>query len=302
MSLIDKLKGILFDEEVEEIPKIKKDIKVESKRVETIEEENPIREIKIPKEEVSKEISKPESNFTFPIDFDDDEIEDEPKTKFEEPKIRFEEHKIRYEETKRNIRKEKVQPSRDYSSFLNRKDDKKQFKPTPIISPVYGILDQNYKKEDVIVKKEVLRKPNELSLEEVRKRAFGSLEDDIERNLVCDIIKDEEIEQPKMQEEIAKEEIIVEEPVDKNKTIGELIEEDSLSIDIPKIESIKEDEEEYNNSEVFEEPKNSIEDLLDREEEIEENDEEIEEVEDEIDEEEADLFSLIDSMYEEKGE
>ena len=299
MSLIDKLKGILFDEEIEEIPEIKKDIRVETKRVEPVEEENPIREIKIPKEEIiSKEYTKTEPSFTFPIDFDDDEIEDEPKTRFEEPKIR-------YEEPKKSIKKEKVQ-TRDYSSYLNRKDDKKQFKPTPIISPVYGILDQNYKKEDVIVKKEILRKPNELSLEEVRKRAFGSLEDDIEQNLVCDIIKDEDIEQPKIQEDIIKEEIIkdeiiVEEPVDKTKTIGELIEEDSLSIDIPKIESIKDDVDEYNNSDDFEEPKNSIDDLLEREEEM-QDEIIIEQDEEEIDEEEADLFSLIDSMYEEKGE
>ena len=168
MSLIDKLKGILFDEEIEEIPEIKKDVKFESKNNIKREEENPIKEIKVPKDDfIEREVTKNEPSFTFPIDFDDDIVEVK------------EEVKVRYEEPKKVVRKETTSSSRDYSSFLNKKDDKKQFKPTPIISPVYGILDQNYKKEDVIVKKEILRKPQELSLEEVRKRAFGSLDDDI---------------------------------------------------------------------------------------------------------------------------
>lgn len=292
MSLIDKLKGILFDEEVEEIPEIKSEVRVEPRKENIkLEEKNPIKEIKVPKEEfVDREPVKSEPTFAFPIDFDDDEIEEPPR--------------IKREEVKSPIKKESSGP-RDYSSFLNKKDDKKQFKPTPIISPVYGILDQNYKKEDVVVKKEILRRPNELSLEEVRKRAFGSLEDDIEQNLTSSLIKDEEVKEEVKEEKIK--EIIVEEPVDKTKTIGELIEEDSMSIDIPKIESINDDEEEYTNSDTTEidlvEPKNSIDDLLNREEEF-ENEEEVEEEnkEDDIDDEEADLFSLIDSMYEEKGE
>ena len=291
MSLIDKLKGILFDEEVEEIPEIKKEVRIEPKK--EIKEENPIKEIKVPKENViEREFVKPESTFNFPIDFDDEEIEEIPKNRFEE--------------VKKPVKKESS--TRDYSSFLNRKDDKKQFKPTPIISPVYGILDQNYKKEDVIVKKEVLRRPNELSLEEVRKRAFGSLEDDIEQNLTCEVIEDDKNTIQEVKKEVVKN-VVVEDPVDKQKTIGELIEEDSMNIDIPKIESIKEEEEEYTNSDTtlveLEEPKNSIDDLLEHEEieEIEEVEEEIEENnEDDIDEDEADLFSLIDSMYEEKGE
>ena len=100
-----------------------------------------------------------------------------------------------------------------------------------------------------------------------------------------------------------------EEPVDKLKTIGELIEEDNHKIDIPEIESINDEEYEYNNDSNYEEfeieePTNSIDDLLDREEDIFEEEKEkfVETSDDEIDEEEADLFSLIDSMYEEKGE
>ena len=71
-----------------------------------------------------------------------------------------------------------------YSSIYERKDEKKNFKPSPIISPIYGILDKNYRKEDVVAKKEV-RSTNvtpkvvkeNLSLDEVRKKAYGSNKD-----------------------------------------------------------------------------------------------------------------------------
>ena len=50
-------------------------------------------------------------------------------------------------------------------------------KPTPIISPIYGILDKNYKKEEVVDKKDkpssyVSRK--NIDLDFVRNKAFGS--------------------------------------------------------------------------------------------------------------------------------
>ena len=292
MGLLDKVKGILFDEEEIEIPEIKKD-NIKKEHIE--EEENPIREIKIPKDDFSDREYKSETTFTFPIDFEDEEpvpikVEEKPK-------------QPRYEEYKQPVRNEK----RDYSDFLNKRDTKKQFKPTPIISPVYGVLDQNYKKEDVIIKKDILRSPKELTLEEVRKRAFGSLEDELEQNLTTDTKEIKIKEELKIKKE-TKIETKVEEPVDKLKTIGELIEEDNSRLDIPEIDGIFDSEVEYNNDSAtdIEEPKNSIEDLLSHNEEPEEEiiiEEKIEPEEDnDIDDEEADLFSLIDSMYEEKGE
>ena len=167
------------------------------------------------------------------------------------------------------------------------------------------MLDQNYKKEDVIVKKDILRSPKELTLDEVRKRAFGTLEDDLEQNLTTGETEEEKVIRLKTELE-KKTEVIVEEPVDKMKTIGELIEEDSINVDIPELDSIIDEEIEYNSNDatdIVETPKNSIEDLLNHEEEV-SNDTELDDNDDddEIDEDEADLFSLIDSMYEEKGE
>lgn len=297
MGLLDKVKGILFDEEEVEIPEIKKETHKEVKKVNVVEE-NPIKEIKIPKDDFSdKDNYKSESTFTFPIDFDDEEDEEPVNIVREKPKPRTE-----------VVRETRKNETRDYSDFLSKKEEKKKFKPTPIISPVYGVLDQNYKKEDVIVKKDILRKPNELTIEEVRKRAFGSLEDELEQNLTSEsdnVVKIKEKLEAKRETIIEpKKDVVVEKPVDKKKTIGELIEEDSIKLDIPEEVSIINDNDEYNNNvDEIVEPKNSIDDLLEREEDSVKKEEIVKENdEDEIDDDEADLFSLIDSMYEEKGE
>ncbi len=278
MGFINKIKGILFDEEEIEIPEIKSEPKVDEVKKEGKEDDS-IKEIKVPKDDFSDKTNyKSETTFTFPVDFNDDEdIEDTIpiRTHVEEKKVI-----------------EKKKDVRDYTDFLNKKEEKKRFKPTPIISPVYGVLDQNYKKEDVIVKKDVLRKPSELTLEEVRKRAFGSLEDDLEQNLLGNT------KEIIVEKEVKNQNVVVEAPIDKLKTIGELIEEDSVKPDIEEIGSIIVDEDENNNNtiDIAEEPKNSIEDLLNN------NNKEDNIIDEEIDDEEADLFSLIDSMYEEKGE
>ena len=68
-------------------------------------------------------------------------------------------------------------PTYEYGSY-EKKEDKKVFKPSPIISPIYGILDKNYKKEDVVQKKEVRLTSSysrsNVSVDEVRDKALGS--------------------------------------------------------------------------------------------------------------------------------
>ena len=56
------------------------------------------------------------------------------------------------------------------------------FKPSPIISPVYGFLDKNYQKEELIQKTNEYN-PRKASVDEIRDRAYGSLESDIETTL-----------------------------------------------------------------------------------------------------------------------
>ena len=68
--------------------------------------------------------------------------------------------------------------------------EKPKFKPTPVISPVYGILDKNYRKDEVIEKTEensTMKRPSKkVDFETVRKKAFGNLVDEIKENLMCE--------------------------------------------------------------------------------------------------------------------
>ena len=81
-----------------------------------------------------------------------EEKKEEPKIVKEEPKapIFFDDEYF----------KELEQPKKEVkSSYLKEqpkiiKEEKRVFKPTPIISPVYGVLDKNYNKEDIKPKKE----------------------------------------------------------------------------------------------------------------------------------------------------
>ena len=59
-----------------------------------------------------------------------------------------------------------------------------KFKPTPIISPVYGILDKNYHKEDIVSKNDAdYKSVDGLSVDSIREKAYGTLEDELENTL-----------------------------------------------------------------------------------------------------------------------
>lgn len=77
MSVFKKLKDVLFDVEEEEIPVITKEVK-KPIREEPKREVNPIKEVKMPKEEV---IPTRSSNFNFPLD---DFEEEKPRTRVRE--------------------------------------------------------------------------------------------------------------------------------------------------------------------------------------------------------------------------
>ena len=77
-----------------------------------------------------------------------------------------------------------------------KKDSRTHFTPSPIISPIYGILDKNYKKEDVVQKKEVRLTSsysrNNLNLDDVRKKAYGTtIKEDLEREFMDESVKEE---------------------------------------------------------------------------------------------------------------
>lgn len=178
MGIFDRVKN-LFTEEEEPI----------KSEVIQVEIPSPVKaEDKIVKEE-SKEIEE-----KAPIFFDDDYFKE-----LEQPK----------KEVKSSYLKEQ-------QKIL--KEERKVFKPTPIISPVYGVLDKNYNKEDIKSKKE---KPKSytnttITIDEVRKKAYGTLEDELENTLSKITISDD------------KEDDLFDELIDKDETI-DIIEEESDS-------------------------------------------------------------------------
>lgn len=208
MKLLDKLKNALFEEEyveVEEKPK-KKEIKKEKRKKE---------EPKVKEKPIAKKIVQPEKNeiieeepelldedfeiqkknkndFKFPVMEDKDfKMEEEPKEKFKKKEEPIKKEKEKPVNKTSHDKKSKPYgldefdlPEKEHGLY-EKKEERSYFKPSPIISPIYGILDKNYKKEEIRDRKEVRLTSSyaheNLDLDEVRKRAYGNLTDDIEK-------------------------------------------------------------------------------------------------------------------------
>ena len=146
-----------------------------------------------PKEDIisDREIVKTRSsNFSFPMDMDDDPI---PRTFVNTTSSNY---NTAYNNNKNVLDKEKK-----VSELYAKKEEPKpkKFKPTPVISPVYGVLDKNYTKDEVKVQDEdsyeIKRPSRKVDFETVRNKAFGSLTDDIRNNLCenCELYKEVKI-------------------------------------------------------------------------------------------------------------
>lgn len=159
MKLFEKVKN-MFTEEVEEEKPIKKEVR-------HIEIPTPKKE-ETPKLEVEEEKKEEKLLFFDDKDFEDLEREEEkvlkPLPKKEEP--------LPYQGVKPTVMEE----------------PKKVFKPSPIISPVYGVLDKNYHKEDIVTKKSSRSSyhSENITVDDVRQRAFSTLEDDLKNEILED--------------------------------------------------------------------------------------------------------------------
>ena len=301
MGLVSKLKNILFEEEEVEIPVIEK----KEKKPEVVREYKELpkkEEVKVTnyqnyddiapaiheekrleeKARVSnnnvvseREIFKSEKTFNFPA-FDEEEFDSFV------PKKRA--TNVLEHERKKQEKKTEVKPDyrRDYKRLEEVKDvrEVKKFRPSPIISPVYGILDKNYTPDEITTRTEVVT-TRSLDVDSVRKKAFGTKE---EKEAIKNKEKEEEILMDKS----------LEERLEKARTIDELLKDSSDEvIDIP----VSIDEE-------IDESFPSI-DHLDEEEEIVKPVKKVNTQEKKIEEDdtlENDLFDLIDSMYENREE
>ena len=264
------------------------------------EDDGKTKEFERPIESVEQPVIENERRFT---NFDDKDFEMEERYVEEEKPVEEEvveepkEEPVLYHE--RRIDRE---PLYDYSVAEVRKEpyenteSKKGFQRSPIISPVYGILDKNYRKEEIVTKKEIRLTTNnqKADLDLVREKAYGDLANDITESIHEDII--DNITEESSEEE-PKDNLLYDlsedaSPSVKNVTVGDAeeyfndlgleynvdykVEKDESSIKNEDIEEEKEAEEEST-------PKRST--KTDTEEKKEEDD---------------DLFDLIDAMYDSK--
>ncbi len=256
------------------------------------------------KEEVTdetKEFDKPSVNeFKFPFSDDDFKVEDEPKKEVEtEPKIEKEEPKettVLYHQTSYTKVDDGYKETGYHEIYENNgtREEKHMFKRSPIISPVWGILDKNYKKEDVVSKREIRLTTNngKADLDAVREKAYG----DIANDITASIEEDRDKDMTKEKEPITKDNLLYDlsegaSPSVKDVTVGDAEEyyedlglEYNVDYKVDKEEPVEDEEE-----------KELVKDNLEKDEVEETKEEPIDE-----DDEDDNLFDLIDSMYEDK--
>lgn len=302
MGLFKKVKDILFDEEVDYTEQIKitpemrneqsqpREVQVVKQPVVKEEPVAPVVErISIPKPEVKpveKEPIKSESTFPF-FDFDEEEFTNQnPVVRrtspvIEQPLPKRSTNVFEYE------RKKKVEKRPEYVSHskaeLAEMTEKRKFKPSPIISPVYGILDKNYSKDEILKRTE-----DKIDIKQIRDKAFGEVKKELPKRSVYEESKTVSITRPEEKEK-------------KVKTIDELLAGTAdVVVDLDKTFEHKlsksysdEDTKQYLfnlDQDELELPRKSLEELKEPEK---------EETSSSLD---NDLFDLIDQMYNEKEE
>ena len=285
MSFFDKLKNVLFEdeEEVSEETSPKEEVKTDEVRFSSKPKET--KALEPPKEE-AKETTVFQS-------FDEEEFDRIAainKNRLLERDRKAREEKERQEREQEASRKEAINSSREnyrryeelrygksstkdtteyhktsdvqqniYNKPLASKEEPKKFRPSPVISPVYGVLGENYKKEDILPRASSEGTlPKIMDVDNVRKKAFGILEQNMDTNEVLQDFKgDSEI------------------PLEK---IDENLDEDimgkTIKIDVDDVKNELDKKEEIDSSDTKASVKKDDEAL------------------------EKDLFNLIDSMYE----
>lgn len=294
MGLLNKIKGILFEEvEEDEVVSTPKS-----------EEKKPIAEKIEPQRKVEEPVEKSVPKVTAPVKeaktenlnerdlfksdnispfFDFDEEEFSNMSRVQKPKTT---NVMEYE------RKKRVEKRYDMGNFskIERTEvvEKKKFKPSPIISPVYGILNEDYKPEDIKSKTDNVVNTG-LDFNSVRKKAFG--EETLgepeatyyEESVTVKVKENEEEKQQKV------------------KTIDELLEDTSdVTIDVDEKNSVEDKNDIKATDEVadYERIDKDLEEVTAK---CDANKTEMRKFEDD-DTLENDLFDLIDSMYDNREE
>ena len=216
MKLLEKITSLFVDEEPEEeeieleeepkeeykeppkkeLPKIMRESIMEEKKEEVVSniDVKPIaKEQKV--ETRQTVITEPQRKFNFPIDFDEEVKKAEKREEIPQRRVNnnieniTRKNNINHNVNVLNMEKEST---RKTVELYPKKESniKPKFKASPVISPVYGILDKNYTKEEVKEKNDdsiTMKRPSKkVDFETVRKKAFGNLADEIKDNLLCE--------------------------------------------------------------------------------------------------------------------
>jgi len=149
----------------------------ENRIVNLVEEEEPqVYEPVEVKEEISiqeeEEEKFPSRSTRVPLVFEDDNLFPEVEETEEEPKDVSYERPL-YQGKKESTYVESMKNS-NYLKVSQEIPKGTKFKPSPIISPIYGILDKNYKKEEIITRDKTNESEyRDSSIDKVRKKAYG---------------------------------------------------------------------------------------------------------------------------------
>ena len=316
MKFLDKIKDLFVDEEEiieEEVIDVDKPVKEEHKLPtfmrKKIEEEEKREERNLVSDEdiyqadfkinedtntnLKEEVRTRSNNFSFPIDIDDDY-----ESNYTDNNYGRNQNVLKREKTVEQLYTKKEEPK------------PKRFKASPVISPVYGILDKNYTKEEVKVQDEKsyeIPRNKKVDFESVRNKAFGTLTDDLKNSMCenCELYKEVKITKKKSTNILKKEDNLLSDITEEDITLRDA--EDNyfdfgVDYEVPKREdknSNKEKEIEDIKIVNHNEEESEAQKIEVKEENIEENKSiNTEKLINDTSSEENDIFNLIDSMYE----
>jgi len=308
MSFMNKVKNFFYEDVEEDIEDTRPEEK-EKKKFNPFKKEpkvEPVEEIKKDiKQETNNDLSerelfRAERTFNFPMDLGDEIFDDEP-TKVEEKKVEtpyVKPEPVREQTYTRSI-------YHNISKEEPKREEKKHFKPSPVVSPVYGILDKNYTVDDVVEAdktKEFSFDKKIVDFDSVRSRAYKELDEELEKTMNNDIfynldeeVKDEPTDEPSViitYDEIEETTPVEAEEVEFKEPEIEIPEEPKV-VETPVSLPVEDEDDDIAPDVKIEVPKRSrrsrANDL-------------IAETEKKDKEEKEDLFNLIDNMYNEDEE
>ncbi len=299
-SKLSKMKNFLFDDEEVEEEVVKKPKKKEH------DKKNDKKEVVEPKKK--NVIKEPEfDDYLYDISDVKSETVEVPtisrteKTEFKMPE--FNDDDFMVPSNKKPVVEEKKTPVYEekpvlYQGSRKRKEETKKFKPSPIISPIFGLLDSHGNKvpensEEAI---EIRGKKEEITFDDVRKKAYGSLDDELEdtlKKLSSKTIEEAENDMLKKEEKLSRTE--KKEKEEKKKEVFSSVEitkeeeqedEDDMILPNVNFKEIDVDKERNKSKKTSNKKKETINETDD----------------DDDDTKEQDLFNLIDTMYSKEGD